>query len=270
MAADMNVSMLRRAEMCEQKLKFVDLGPHACGAMNAPETASRLDSWAGFYEGYFVLKKHGHEKRVSESFVVWRSETMLTACKNDSPFFYADATLPASIEAEVSGVGQNIYGRFLLRGALFVDGYLRLERSYVGGEKKRARQIGASRERRLIVPLVARSSTREKRPTTQFDNSAPSSDYSSSCDESNRRRRKLWSETIQGEKASSTLSECDDKFRRDHDGTHTSRGHKFGSTDHRVSADSSDISSSEDDRTAFFPRLESAFARARGLRSQEV
>ena len=42
------------------------------------ETRVMPQAWEGYYEGYFMLKNHGHEQRIFESFAVWRSEKVST------------------------------------------------------------------------------------------------------------------------------------------------------------------------------------------------
>lgn len=83
--------------------------------------------WAGFYEGWFMLKLHGREQKVCESFVLWRDER--------------DAVL---------GRGTNSYGAFYLRGALEDDGLLRLERVY--GAKVSPSKRSKSRRRTPVEP----------------------------------------------------------------------------------------------------------------------
>mmetsp|Transcript_31626 Transcript_31626/g.104629 ORF Transcript_31626/g.104629 Transcript_31626/m.104629 type:complete len:529 (+) Transcript_31626:298-1884(+) len=220
------------------------------------ETRVMPQAWEGYYEGYFMLKNHGHEQRIFESFAVWRSEKVSTfSCENGGQFFDADATLPSTVDAVAWGMGRNAYGKFFLRGATFLDGCLRLERLYaLNSDKKRARQTGLPRDRRFLVPLVSRSSTREKRPPTQFDNSAPSPGISTSCDESPKRGRDC--------KGTFSLGEFGDDSLSDKDGNEVPRDQKPGPSHDHVQkrrcdacaqnqvddqADSSDELSSEDE-----------------------
>ncbi len=178
----------------KRKATALDVGEPKLGNY---DVEVRGAEWEGYYEGHFMLKNHGHEQCIFETFAVWRSEKMSTfTCENGGPFFDVDVNSPPAVEAVVFGTGQNIYGKFFLRGAVFLDGYLRLERLYaVRGDTKRVRPTGTPRERRLLVPFVARSSTREKRPPVLFDNSAPSPDHSSDCNDSDRHPHKTLSES---------------------------------------------------------------------------
>ena len=249
----MNVSSAKLGEQGEQTSGNLSVAGNS-GAPIAPPKSLGSEAWAGFYEGHFILKNHGHEQRVHESFAVWRSGS--TSVRDDGvPMSNEEAALPSAVEAVVQGMGCNAYGKFLLRGAMFVDGCLRLERRYaVSGGIKRAGKRGIPRERRLMVPLVARSSTRERRATVLFDNSAPSPDHSCN-DESNLQRRKSRSESPKRRRACKdtfSLSGHGDESSSDSSGNDTSNERKPSPQQEHdlkrpeLSADSSDDLSSED------------------------
>ena len=151
--------------------------------------SSPREPWEGFYEGSFVLRRHGRDAPVAESFALWRASEEWTACEDGNAFFDKEATALHTAR----GVGINSYGKFHLRGAVFDDGRLRLERSYAAAPK---RKVQAAPRRMVSVPLVAppRSSTRERKSTHVFDNSAEPSrrrGAESSSDEEGDAEREL-------------------------------------------------------------------------------
>ena len=95
----------------------------ALEAADAGRSAPR-EPWEGFYEGSFVLRRHGRDAPVAESFALWRASEEWTACEDGNAFFDKEATALHTAR----GVGINSYGKFHLRGAVFDDGRLRLER----------------------------------------------------------------------------------------------------------------------------------------------
>ncbi|KAJ1451543.1 hypothetical protein M885DRAFT_468331 [Pelagophyceae sp. CCMP2097] len=79
--------------------------------------AAAPERWSGFYEGHFVLRLHGRESEVSETFALWRSGR--------------DAARGAAESHGVTGHGRNSYGRFSLKGAVGrASGALTLGRTY--------------------------------------------------------------------------------------------------------------------------------------------
>ena len=131
------------------------------------ERDSPREPWEGFYEGSFVLRRHGRDAPVAESFALWKASDEWSSCEDGNAFFDKEAEPVFTAR----GVGINAYGKYHLRGAVFADGRLRLERSYAAAPK---RKVAAAPRRMVSVPLVAppRSSTRERKSTSVFDNSA--------------------------------------------------------------------------------------------------
>lgn len=88
-------------------------------------------SWAGDYEGWFVLKNvHGREQKVSESFALWREE-----------------------QQKVAGRGSNSYGNFWLGGHLDQNGAFVLERIYGAKATLSRKKRAPGRRRKPQGPL---------------------------------------------------------------------------------------------------------------------
>lgn len=126
----------RSADDCDENMssEVAPLGEVNGGEPRSPKkNSASLPPWAGLYEGWFVLKLHGREHKVAESFLLWREDK-----------------LNGKQSIGVAGRGANSYGKFFLRGALEDGSRLRLERVYGAKVSKRG---GTSPRRRRPHPV---------------------------------------------------------------------------------------------------------------------
>ena len=128
---------------------------------------------------------------MAESFALWRASEEWTSCEDGNAFFDKEATALHTAR----GVGINSYGKFHLRGAVFDDGRLRLERSV----RRSPEAQGPGRAAGGWSPCpswrrLGRRQARTKVHTHVFDNSAEPSrrrGAESSSDEEGDAEREL-------------------------------------------------------------------------------